>query len=110
MPNRLHKNSAFLTLLSTTNRVQAIAILETVDLTQTDCISEIILNFSQGNLVQLKKHIRAILHKHRKIIQILKDRDINASRRMHIIKTHPKVILSIVKEVGKKIRKLCSNQ
>jgi len=110
MPDRLQKNSPFLTLLITTNRVQAIAILETVDSNQTDCISEVILNFSQGNLIYLSKHVRLILYKHRKIIQTLKDRGIANSKRMNTIKSHPKIILSILKEVGKKIRKLCLNQ
>ena len=104
---RLTANSSFVKLVTNTSKTQAIAILETVTIKQTDCIGEIILNLTLGNLVKLDERVEKILHTSRRILNKLKDRKISSLKRSSIIKTHPKIVLQVLKLVRDKLIKSC---
>lgn len=104
---KLSKNSNFLKLLLNTSRIQAIAILETITNKQTDCISEIVLNLVEGNIIKLNKNIEEILQSRKRILNILKDKNICSSKRAALIKSHPQVLLKTLKLIGDKVIQLC---
>lgn len=103
--SKLKQNLNFIHLVVNTSKTQAIALLETVTKTQTDCVSEIILNITLGNLVKLDSNIKNLLHKRRRFINILKDRKVTNFKRSSTIKSHPQIVLNILKIAKDKLIK-----
>ena len=106
MHHKIKSNASFIRLVVHTSKFQAVALLETVTKKQTDCISEIILNLSKGNIVKLNENLKIILHKSRRILNSLKNRSLSNRRRSAIIKSHPKVVLELLKFIGKDLLNL----
>ena len=104
--SRVTSNIHFLKLLIKTNNIQAIALLETITDEQVDSVCEIILNLSLGNIIKIDDTVKRIIYTKRRIINILKDRKINKRRRSNTIKSHPKVVLELMKLVKNKIGKI----
>lgn len=104
---RLKQNTCFIKLVVNTTTTQAIALLETITKPQTDCISEVILNLTLGNLVKLDENNRNIIHKRRRLINILKDRKKSNLKRASIIKSQPRAVLDTLMIVKDKIIKIC---
>ena len=95
--SKLKSNSIFVRLLLQTTNLQAIALLETVTKKQTDCISEIILNLTLGNIITLSENVEKQLHKSRRILNALKNRNISIGKRGLFIKNHPKIVLDSIR-------------
>ena len=98
--SKLKSNSNFVRLLLQTTKLQAIALLETITKKQTDCISEIILNLTSGNIIRLDENVGKQLSKSRRILNSLKNRNISVGKRGTIIKNHLKIVLESIKLAG----------
>ena len=95
--SKLNCNLYSLRLLLQTSKLQAIAILETITKSQTDCVSEIILNLTLGNIVDLDENLQKQIRKSRRILNSLKNRNLSVGKRGTIIKNHPKIVLDCIK-------------
>ena len=104
--SKLKCNSSFVRLLTQTSKVQAIALLETITNKQTDCISEIVLNLTSGNIISLSEEVSEQIRKSRRILNSLKNRNLSNARRATIIKNHPKVVLESIKLVKDKLARI----
>ena len=103
--SKLKCNSSFIKLVLQTSKLQAIALLETITKKQTDCISEIILNLTSGNIIRVGEEVEKQLVKSRRILNSLKNRSLSVGKRGAIIKNHPKIILDCLKLVKDKLLK-----
>lgn len=103
--SKLKQNSDFIHVILNTSKTQAIAILETITKVQTDCISEIVLNLTLGNLVKLNDSVKSLIYKRRRLINILKDRKRSNLKRSSVIKSHPTVVLDTLLVVKDKLIK-----
>ena len=104
--SKISANIHFIKLLVKTSNIQAIALLETITDRQVDCVCELILNLTLGNLIKLDDSVKTNIHTKRRIINILKDREVSKRKRSNIIKSHPKIVLELIKLVKNKIKKL----
>ena len=94
--SNLKSNLHFIKLLLKTSKLQAIALLETVSKSQIDCIGEIILNLSLGNIIKPNEKEQKFLHKSRRIVNSIKNRNLSNNKRGSVIKTHPKIVLDLL--------------
>ena len=105
--SKLKSNLNFVRLLLQTSKVQAIALLETVSKSQTDCIGEILLNLSLGNIIKPNEKEEKLLHKSRRILNLIKNRKLSNSKRGSVIRAHPNIVLDLLaltKEYFAKVR------
>lgn len=105
--SKLKQNLNFVHLVVNTSKTQSVALLETITKPQADCVSEIVLNITLGNLVKLSDNVKAVLHKRRRVLNILKDRNRSNFKRTSVIKSHPKIVLETLKIARDKLVKIC---
>ena len=91
MSRNVKKNKNFLKLILTTERKQALALLDTISLEQVKLLTEIAINLLN---LPFPKKLKEIVKKRKRVLQLLSNIKLKTSRKKNIISRHKFQILS----------------